>query len=118
MKLLADENCERKMIENLRAAGHDVVTILDMSPSIDDETVFKLARSEGRVLLTNDRDFGLIAERAANRPLAVLLMRLDPLSLGRRIDVVLRSLAELGDGLVGQFIVIEPHQIRSRIYEP
>jgi predicted nuclease of predicted toxin-antitoxin system len=118
MKVLADENCEREMIDSLRLAGHDVETILDMSPGIDDEMVFGLAQSESRVLLTGDHDFGLIAERATARPPAVLLMRLERLSLRRRIEIVLHILAELGEGIASQFIVIEPHQVRSRIYEP
>jgi predicted nuclease of predicted toxin-antitoxin system len=64
MKILADENCEREMIDKLRALGHDVVTIVDIAPSTDDESVFQFAAREGRVLLTNDRDFGVIAERS------------------------------------------------------
>lgn len=118
MKVLADENCEREMIDKLCMAGHDVVTILDMSPSIDDGTVFEIAQSQGRVLLTSDHDFGLIAERAVARPPAIILMRLERLSLRRRIEIVLRALLALADGIGGQFIVIEPHQVRARVYEP
>jgi predicted nuclease of predicted toxin-antitoxin system len=118
MKILADENCERKMVDDLRAAGHDVITILDMSPSVDDETVFTIARREGRLLLTNDHDFGVIAEHADVRPPAVVLMRLERLSLRRRTELVLRTFAELGDSFDSQFIVIEPHQVRTRVYEP
>jgi predicted nuclease of predicted toxin-antitoxin system len=118
MKVLADENCEREMIDSLRLAGHDVVSILDMSPSIDDGMVFGLAQKEGRILLTSDRDFGMIAEHASMRPPAVILMRLERLSLRRRIEIVLRTFAELGDGTDRQFIVIEPHQVRARVYEP
>jgi len=118
MKILADENCEREMIDSLRVAGHDVTTILDMSPSLDDVGVFKIAQSEDRVLLTNDRDFGLIAEHAAIRPPAVLLMRLEPLGIRRRIEIVLQTFAEFGAGFDGQFVVIEPHRVRTRVYEP
>ena len=118
MKILADENCEREMVDRLRIAGHDVVTVLDMAPSIDDEMVFELAQQEGRVLLTNDHDFGVIAEHSEARPPAVILMRLERLSFHRRMEIVLHTFAELGDSLPGQFIVIEPHQLRSRYYEP
>ncbi|HEY4940759.1 MAG TPA: DUF5615 family PIN-like protein [Rhizomicrobium sp.] len=118
MKVLADENCERAMINGLRKAGHDVTTILDLSPSMDDMMVFKLAEGERRVLLTSDRDFGLIAEHADMRPPAVILMRLGRLSLRRRTEIVLRTFAELGDSIDNQFIVIEPHQVRTRVYEP
>jgi len=110
--------CERAMVDDLRAAGHDVVSILDMSPSISDETVFGIARNERRVLLTNDRDFGVIAEHAGTRPPAVILMRLERLSLSRPVELVLRTFAELSDGVDNQFIVIDHHQVRARVYEP
>jgi predicted nuclease of predicted toxin-antitoxin system len=118
MKIFANENCEREMVNRLRAAGHDAVTILDMAPSIDDRAVFELARKEDRVLLTNDHDFGVIAEHSKSRPPAIVLMRLDRLSFRRRMEIFLQTFAELGNNLPGQFIVIEPHQIRGRLYEP
>jgi predicted nuclease of predicted toxin-antitoxin system len=118
MKILADENCEREMVDGLGRAGHDVVTILDLAPSMDDEAVFKLAGDEDRILLTNDHDFGLIAEHAMARPPAVILMRLDRLSFPRRMEILLQTLAELSNDVSDQFIVLEPHQIRARVYEP
>ena len=118
MKILADENCEREMIAALRMAGHDVVTILDMAAGVDDGWVFEFAQNEGRVLLTNDRDFGVIAEHADVRPPAVILMRLERLGFRNRMEIILRRLAELGDGVDRQFVVIEPHQVRTRVYEP
>ena len=118
MKVLADENCEREMVDDLRMAGHDVTSILDISPSIDDVRVFELAKREGRILLTNDRDFGVIAEHSSTRPPAVILMRLGRLGLSRRTEIVLRTFAALGDSIDNQFIVIEPHQVRTRVYEP
>ena len=99
MKVLADENCEREMIDRLRALGHDVVTIADIAPSIDDASIFQFAAREERVLLTNDQDFGVIAEHATSRPPAVALMRLDRVNPPLRIDLVLRALTELDDGL-------------------
>jgi predicted nuclease of predicted toxin-antitoxin system len=118
MKIRADENYEREMIDDLSDAGYGVVTILDMSPSIDDETVFKPARKEGRALLTNDQDFGVIAEHSEAHPPAVVLMRLERLSFRRRMEIVLNTFAELDDNIPGQFIVIDPHQLRCRSYEP
>jgi len=118
MKILADENCEREMIDALRLTGYDVVTILDTSPSVDDRMVFGRALTEGRVLLTSDRDFGVIAERSEMRPPAIILMRLERVGLRVRIGIVLSTLAGLGDDIDRQFVVIEPHQVRTRVYEP
>lgn len=118
MKILADENCEREMVDGLRAAGYDVVTISEIAPSDDDASIFQFAQREGRVLLTNDQDFGVIAEHADLRPPAVALMRLERVSPPRRTELVLRAFAQLDEVLKNQFVVIEPHQTRVRVYQP
>jgi predicted nuclease of predicted toxin-antitoxin system len=118
MKVLADENCELELVDRLRTRGYDVVTIAELAPSIDDESIFAIAQSDGRVLLTSDQDFGLIAEHARVRPPAVALMRLERVSPPRRVQIVLDALDSLSGASTGVFIVIEPHQVRSRQYEP
>lgn len=118
MKILADENCEIEIIAELRALGHDVATIAEMAPSVDDDAVFSLARQQGRILLTNDKDFGLIAEHATIRPPAVVLMRLERVAPPSRVRIALRAIAQLGESMNGQFIVVEPNQLRSRPFEP
>ena len=46
--------------------------------------LFRRARAERRIIVTDDRDFGLLAERAVDRPPAIVLIRLDPLANGTR----------------------------------
>lgn len=57
-RLLADENFNRAVVVLLRASGHDVVTVQelreDRSP---DPHVLALATSEGRAVLTHDKDY-------------------------------------------------------------
>jgi predicted nuclease of predicted toxin-antitoxin system len=118
MKILADENCETELVAGLRDRGHDVITIAELAPSIDDEVIYAIAQKEARVLLTSDQDFGLIAEHARVRPPAVALMRLERVSPPRRLQIVLDAIDDLSETRTGTFIVIEPHQVRSRCYEP
>lgn len=118
MKILADENCEVAIVAELRARGHDIVTIVKLAPSTDDESIFALAQKEGRVLLTSDQDFGLIAEHASVRPPTVALMRLERISPPKRVQIVSDAIDSLGETRTNSFIVIEPHQVRSRNYEP
>ena len=118
MKILADENCESEILTGLRARGHDVVTIGELAPSIDDLSIFAMAQRDGRLLLTSDHDFGVIAEHAGLRPPAVVLMRLERVSPPRRAQIVLRAFDEIAEGIADKFIVIEPSQIRTRVYEP
>lgn len=68
MKLLIDEHYANEIAAQLRAAGHDAVTVSERRlTGINDEALLVLAASEGRALLTNNaRDFiPLIARWAA-----------------------------------------------------
>ena len=118
MNILADENCGFTLLSALADAGHDVVAIRDVGPGMDDKAVFELAVTERRVLLTNDQDFGYIVERAMAQPPSVLLMRFpDDLSAVTRAEIVVRVISNLGDQLIGHFVVIEPASVRARPFK-
>lgn len=59
MKLLLDEHYANEIAAQLRAAGHDAVTVSERGlKGTDDESLLTLAASESRALLTNNaRDF-------------------------------------------------------------
>ena len=61
MRFLADESCDFAVVRALRATGHDVSAMVEISPGAEDEAVLAIARSEARVLLTEDKDFGKLA---------------------------------------------------------
>src|SRR5690242_12920851 len=84
MRLLANENFPRAAVEALRADGHDVAWIRTDAPGISDDAVLDLARGEGRVLLTFDKDFGeLVLKRGARASHGIILFRF-PLSAAPR----------------------------------
>jgi predicted nuclease of predicted toxin-antitoxin system len=63
MRLLADENFPRPVVAALMDAGHDVYSVAESLPGASDEAVLDRARTDGRVLLTLDKDFGELAFR-------------------------------------------------------
>lgn len=67
MRLLLDEHYANEIAVELRAAGHDVVTVSERGLNgIEDEPLLALASEEDRALLTNNaRDFVPIAARWA-----------------------------------------------------
>ena len=65
MRLVADENCDLSIVLELRAAGYDVVSIAEQMAGADDQAVIDFARSERRLLLTEDKDFGQLVFAAA-----------------------------------------------------
>src|SRR5260370_29963553 len=76
MKFLFDESVELRLSQNLKAQGHDVKTIVtDYTSSIEDAEVLKIARSEQRILITNDKDFGELVFRDQHAHTGVILSR-------------------------------------------
>ncbi len=58
MRFLADESCDFAVVRALRSAGFDVVAIIEVAPGAEDSAVIDLAVREGRMLITEDKDFG------------------------------------------------------------
>jgi len=88
MLILADENCDAVLVTRPREAGHDLVHILEQQPGTPDNEILESAAAQDRFLLTNDLDFGMLAERMEIYPPAIILMRLDPLRANIRGDIV------------------------------
>ena len=118
MRFLADENVSRVVIERLRAEGHDVISVVETRPSAPDDEILNVAESDGRILITGDRDFGemVIRQRLALR--GVLLLELDRLPNAMRADTVAQIVAAHGERLAGNLVVIEPSRVRIRPLRP
>ena len=78
MRLLADENFPRLVVQELRSRGHDLVWIREETPGISDYEVLARATTEGRTLITFDKkDFGkLIFRDNQKAPFGVILFRI------------------------------------------
>lgn len=63
MRLLLDENMPKALVGQLRADGHDVVFVKESMRGLGDGAVLAHAQEEGRLLLTQDKDFGELAYR-------------------------------------------------------
>jgi predicted nuclease of predicted toxin-antitoxin system len=60
--LLVDENIHPDVVVALRAAGRDVVSVRESQLiGSDDRTLLRLAKAQGRIVLTHDSDFGTLA---------------------------------------------------------
>ena len=112
MRFLADESCDFAVIRALRAAGHDVAAVAEITPRADDERVMSLAQSEQRILLTEDKNFGQMVHAAPTATPGVILLRFrsrERLGLGRAVvDLVARC----GADLAGRFVVVTPGRVR------
>jgi predicted nuclease of predicted toxin-antitoxin system len=112
MRFLADECCDKAMVRALRANGHDVLSVSDISPRASDLDVIRLAVREKRILLTEDKDFGQLVFAHGQKTLGVIFLRF-PTSARTQIQKdVLSLVKQQGERLSGSFITVQPHRIR------
>jgi hypothetical protein len=99
-RLFADENFPGPVVEELRALGHDVVTIQGIgraSESVPDDEVLAIAVSDGRAVLTlNRRHFRrLHVQVPAHAGIVVCKSDTDFLAMAARIHLAVVSAGNL-----------------------
>jgi len=112
MRFLADESCDFSVVRALRADGHDVLAVADAARGAKDPEVVRLARDEGRVLLTEDKDFGWYVYAAGEGGIGVVLIRFPATSRRFLGSAVVDGVRTLADRLARSFIVVEPGRVR------
>lgn len=114
MRFLLDESSDRRLAEHLAILGHDVVVVgLDHPPSPTDVEVLSIAHREGRILLTDDRDFGELVFDRLHPHAGVILMRVASAPLATKISRLDHVLSDYAAAL-GRFIVVTERHVRVR----
>lgn len=114
MRFLADENVSRFVIERLRADGHEVAPVSEQHSGMPDKSVLETAELEGRILITEDRDFGELVIRQRISVRGVILLELDRLSNLEEGERVSRAVSVYSEKLLDHLTVIEPSRVRMR----
>jgi predicted nuclease of predicted toxin-antitoxin system len=115
VKLLANENVPLPSVAELQRRGHDVLSISLHSPGMADEDVLALARREARILITFDRDYGmLVYARHLPSPPAILFLRFRPRTPREPATIVAALLEQSAESLRGFFVVVERGACRRR----
>lgn len=95
MNIVADENIDMQIVERHRADGHNVQSVAEFEPGIDDEAVLRESRETNAILLTADKDFGELVFRQGLLHSGVMLIRLAGVALetkaGARLGTILLS---------------------------
>jgi predicted nuclease of predicted toxin-antitoxin system len=104
-RLLSDENFSLRVVRELRALGHDILTSREAglaNQGIDDPDILQAAVAAGRAILTNDRrDYVRLHLRRPDHP-GIVVCTFDPdtARLARRIHAALSALDSLAGRLV------------------
>lgn len=105
-----------RVAEWLRNGGHDALHLREQGlQRLADNQIFLKARSEGRIVITFDLDFGEIAALSSERQPSVILFRLrntrTPHVVERLAAVLSRAATELEKGAV---VIVEEARWRVR----
>lgn len=104
-RFYSNENFPLPVVENLRALGHDVLTIQEMgkaNQAIEDDEILNFAYREGRILLTlNRRHFIRLHKRKVPHA-GIVACSYDPdfSGLAARIDKAVGSKESLAGKLI------------------
>ncbi len=114
MRWLVDECVDAGLVSRLRATGHDVVYMAEIAPAASDAEVLTRAQIEGRVLLTEDKDFGdLVFRRHQSMP-GVVLLRIDPAMHELKSARLDAAISRFGEKLLGRYTTVEAARFRAR----
>jgi predicted nuclease of predicted toxin-antitoxin system len=108
VRFLADIGISVRTIGALTELGHDAVHARESAYRATDTTILERARSEGRVVLTVDLDFGQLLAASRQITPSVVIVRVrdqTPASITPRL---LRVLAERSRELESGAIILDP----------
>jgi predicted nuclease of predicted toxin-antitoxin system len=114
VRWFADECVHAVVVRELRAAGHDVVYAAEVARQAKDVTLANRAAREGRIFLTEDKDFGEIAflNPLASQP--IVLLRISSQRRHMKWSQLRAAIAEHGEMLARSFTVIGEARTRVR----
>jgi predicted nuclease of predicted toxin-antitoxin system len=114
VRWLADECISARLVKLLRESGHDVSYGAEMAPGESDATLIGVAHRENRLLLTDDKDFGELVIRRRWAAPGLVLMRVTSDEPHVRWERLQAAIERFGEGLYGQYVVVEDARFRIR----
>lgn len=114
MKFLADECCEISMVNILREQDHDILSIQEEAPGISDEELLRIANSEKRIIITEDKDFGELVYRFKKTSFGIILLRFRPEESQYKYFVMSQLAKKHGSKLKNNLVIVTSEKIRIR----
>ena|SRR3989344_8239397 len=93
MKFLADVNIPQSVITYLTKLGHNVLDLKTVDKSATDTDVIQIAKKEGRVILTLDKDFIVLTQfpKYQTATIAIRLKKQSPELILKYLDELLKN---------------------------
>ena len=112
MRFLVDECTGPAVAAWLRRHDHDVFSVYEQARGLDDAQVIQMALDEGRILITNDKDFGEKVFRDRRPHRGVILLRLEDERAASKIAALSHLLRQYPERIQGAFVVVSEHRVK------
>lgn len=112
--ILADEGLNGNIVRVLRSEGHDVVWIKEVHPGMADEDIIKLAITDNKILITEDKDFGEWIFSHHLSGLTIIFLRYNKSDFELILNYLIRVLKSCMNSPQKEFITINKNKVRRR----
>lgn len=114
LKLLVDVGVGKNVEKWLLNQGYDIKSVRDIDPRMPDKEILKIAVSDGRMVITMDKDFGELVYNSGLPHTGVLLLRLEDARADEKIKIVEKILEKYSNKLLNKFCVFKDGRLRIR----
>ncbi len=115
MNIVADENIDAKLIEELRIKGFKVYSIRENDSGIFDKDVLELSVNKNSLLITEDSDFGKLIHELNHSHTGVLFIRLNTLPRIERIKIIVDQIVLNYNQFKNNYYVLTPFGLRPQM---
>jgi len=112
LKFLVDVNIEKPIINFLIKKGFDIKCVVDIDKKMTDYSVYEIANTEQRVLITNDKDFGEIVFFQKRISSGIILLRIKGGDASEKILLLEKLLDNHYGKIINHFVVITKEKFR------
>ncbi len=113
--IIADENLHQHFIDQLVAAGFELVSIRDELGGISDHEVAAFAKYKQGLLITEDKDFGELVYAHNLRGISIIFVRYDKSDLYEVTERLMRVATDYYEKTENYFITITANKIRINL---
>lgn len=114
IKILADENVDNRIVKELRNNLYQVISVLESYRGISDKNVLQLAKDNQALILTQDRDFGIMVFAYKEKDTSIIFLRYEHTKVKEITQAIITVLNQYGDSLYGKFVTITPSKVKIR----
>ncbi|HEY7350490.1 MAG TPA: DUF5615 family PIN-like protein [Ktedonobacterales bacterium] len=113
MRFAADVNVPKPLLNRLQAAGHEIISIIEVGRRFSDRTILRTALEQQAVVLTFDKDFRYHTLQEKLPSLGVVLVRLARMRGEAETERVMQVISEYSERFWGHLIIIYPDRVEQ-----